>query len=161
MKQNIGKYIYKGLVSVFMAYLIIRFFYISLDYALNWVDRFYAFVTIELKFTEPVSVDQLNKLVSAELTSIEVNQVTKHFIIKRQSKNYDDLPKIVTDVIDKLNSHYQPGSFEIIQSEFNPQPVSMHDFRLQMTVFIPAFIMAIFWFFHLYHFIQEEKRGKK
>ena len=73
-----------------------------------------------------------------------------------------ELKQVENKLVETLNKNLPDGSFNIVNSNFIPPPVSNRIFRLELTVYIPAFIIAILWFIYLGRWINElKKEGRK
>jgi preprotein translocase subunit SecF len=165
MVNKIGRYLYKFALSIFMAYLIIKSIWIFADYALNYVDKFSAYAEIEIKTEQPITKNKLTEIIPHTPLKIENKSSDTDWSLICQTSDYNDLENVKQKVIRSLDKELTSEGYAVQRAEFFPPPVSKHYFRLQLTVFIPGFIIAIFWFIHFYRWIQneisEEKKKKK
>lgn len=156
MANKIGSYIYKALFSIFFIYLFIRSIVIFLDYAMNHDIKFSAFTEIEIKRTTDITNEKILQIIRQENTTIQPTENSDNIVIVARSRDYDSLEQIKDAIIVSLKEKLPQESVTVLRADIFPQPVSRHFFRLQMTAFIPAFIMAIFWFIHVYRWYHSE-----
>lgn len=156
MVNKIGRYLYKFALSIFMAYLIIKSIWIFADYALNHVDKFSAYAEIEIKTTQPITKNKLVDIIPHEPLKIRKESSDTGWLVICQTSDYNDLEGVKEKVLRALDEKLTADGYAVQRSGFYPPPVSKHYFRLQMTVFIPGLIIAIFWFIHFYKWIQQE-----
>ncbi len=156
MVKKIGRYLYKFALSIFMAYVIIKSIWIFADYALNHVDKFSAYAEIEIKTTQPVTKNKLADIIPHDPIKIRKESEDTHWLMICQAPDYNDLEGVKEKVLRAFDEKLTSDGYSVQRAELFPPPVSKHYFRLQMTVFIPGIIIAIFWFIHFYRWIQDE-----
>ena len=150
-----GKIIYNVSVSLFMFYFLIRSLYAFFDYTFNYNEKLYANLELQVELKAPASVNQLQEKLAKPLVSIEPILGTQNVIINCKSSDFKELPQLKKEITESLQQQLPEGSYTIVRSQFFPPKISKRIFRLELTVYIPAFIMAIFWFVYVYKWINE------
>lgn len=156
MLQSRGKLIYNIVLSILMAYFIIRSLVVFYGYLFHYEDKLYAKGEIHLKINEPVTVAQVAAAIPAnyETTTTENNQLS----IKYRANNFPSLQKQKQELLNILQNKFPNTSFELLQTQQTPPKVSKRILRLELTVHIPIFIMALFWFGYLFRWYKETKK---
>ena len=150
-----GKIIYNISVSLFMLYFLFRSLYAFFDYTFNYEDKLYAVLDLRVELKEPVTVEQLQKKLAGHSFSIEPMPGTSYAEIRCHNSEFKELPRLKKEISTLLQNQLPEGSYAIIKSQFIPPRVSKRIFRLELSVYIPAFLMAFFWFFYVYKWINE------
>ena len=156
MEQSRGKLIYNAVLSVLMAYFIIRSLVVFYGYLFHFEDKMYATGEIHLKINEPVTTEQLKAVIPELFKTInaENNQIS----ITYKAPDFRKLQQQKQELLDILHSKFPDGSFEQLQTRQTPPKSSTRIFRLELTVHIPIFIMALFWFGYLFRWYRETKK---
>jgi preprotein translocase subunit SecF len=156
MEQTRGKLIYNVVLSFLMAYFIVRSLLVFYTYLFHYEDKLYATGEIHLKLNEPVTVEQIKAALpeAFEKVSVEQNQIS----VTYKAQDYASLQQKKQDLLEILKNKFQESGFELLQTQQIPPEVSKRVFRLELTVHIPIFIMAIFWFGYFFRWYKEIKK---
>lgn len=157
MKSSKGKIIYNILISILMGYFLVRSLLAFLGYIFYYEDKLYATLTIQVKLHEPLTGEQVKSTFSHANTKVIPEPDTKSILIKSQASKYTDLPELKNKLLTKLQKKLPDGSYSIEETQFLPPEVSTRILRLELFVYIPAFAMALFWFFYLFRWLKEER----
>lgn len=155
MEQTRGKLIYNLVLSVLMAYFIIRSLYVFYLYIFHYEEKLYAKGEIHLKLNEMAAAEQVQAALRehGENVRVEKNQIS----VSYKSPDYRSLQEKRENLLEILKTQLADSSFELLQTQNIPPEVSKRVFRLELSVHIPIFIMGIFWFVHLYRFYKTKK----
>lgn len=152
--ENKGKVIYNLLVSILMGYFLVRSLICFYEYSFFYRDKLNATYEIQTKLTPPATVEQLKATVKSQKVQVIATQNSQEFVLKGHTESFTDLPKAKGELLSLLNSKLS-GNVEVQNTRMMPPEKSKRVLRLELTVYIPAFLFAIFWFIYLYKWINE------
>jgi len=155
MEHTRGKLIYNLVLSVLMAYFIIRSLYVFYLYSFHYEEKLYAKGEVHLKLKETAQVEKVKAALPENFgkASVEQNQLS----VRYKAPDYRSLQAKKENLLQILKTQFPDSSFELLQTQNIPPEVSHRVFRLELSVHIPIFIMGIFWFVHLFRFYQTKK----
>lgn len=154
MEQKKGKIIYNILISILMAYFIIRALVSFYGYTFHYEEKLFATLEMGLKLNEPNTVEQLKSILPEEYQVVDEQTDGNTITIKNLVSSFQDLELSQNMLTELLQKKLPDNSYEITNVEHVPPKVSKRILRLELTVYIPAILMAISWFVYLFRWIQ-------
>ncbi|MBN2091781.1 hypothetical protein JW964_19355 [candidate division KSB1 bacterium] len=157
MHESRTKLIYNLLVSLFMGYLLVNSISMFNRYFIHYQENLFAHLNIQIISPSPTTTGELTKIVNDSLIKIIPDLQANIFTIDVWDKSYEKLSNLQISTIAKLKQ----AGLAIGNNTLTAPVKSQRLLRLELTAAIPAFLIAIFWFFHFFKWLVYALKGSK
>ncbi len=157
MHESRTKLIYNLFVSLFMGYLLVNSISMFNRYFLHYQENLYAHLNIQIAPSSPITKEKLGNIINNPSIKIREDVQPPTYSLDIWDESYEKLAGLQISTIDKLKQ----AGLSIVNKTLNAPIKSQRLLRLELTAAIPAFLIAIFWFFHLYKWLIYISKGSK
>lgn len=157
MHESRAKLIYNLIVSLFMVYLLINSIATFNKYFFHYRENLFAHLKIQISPSAPTTVGDLAQLFNDTSIVFIPDSRTNALTLDLWNESYEKLSGHQVSIIEKLKQ----AGFTIEKNTLSAPVKSQRILRLELTAAIPAFIIAIFWFFHFFKWLIYIFKGSK
>ncbi len=157
MHDSRSKLIYNFIVSLFMGYLLVNSISMFNTYFLHYRENLYAHLNIQITAPAPMTAGDLSRLSVDSSIVISPGSRPDAFTLDVWNESHDRLSDLQISLIEKLTQ----AGLTIENNTLSAPVKSKRLMRLELTAAIPAFLIAIFWFFHLFKWLIYAFKGSK
>lgn len=157
MHESRAKFIYNIFVSLFMGYLLVNSVSMFNRYFLHYRENLFARLNIQVASSSPITPGELTKVIADSLIKITPDLQPHSYSLDIWDKSYTKLSERQEVIIGQLKQ----AGLSIVSFKITPPIKSQRLLRLELTAAIPAFLIAVFWFYHLNRWIIYAIKGSK